>query len=61
MKKVTIGLTVFDAQRLYDHMGTMPWAPLSWSTKLRRKLSTVLRDHWAEIDEESPFDGAQYE
>ena len=39
---VGITLSWDDAQCLYDHTGTMPWVPGSWSKNVRDELSEVL-------------------
>ncbi len=45
---VTITLSYKDAQALYDHTGTMPWAPESWSNNIRAELSEVLHTAYGE-------------
>jgi len=35
-------MTYADAQALYDHTGTMPYAPGSWSNNVREELSEIL-------------------
>jgi hypothetical protein len=42
---VSITLSRADAQALYDHTGTMPHAPGSWSNAVRGELSEALRNH----------------
>ena len=40
--ELTITLTRNEAQCLYDHTGTMPYAPGSWSHNVRARLSEAL-------------------
>lgn len=40
--KLVLPLSRWEAQALYDHTGTMPHAPGSWSNNLRDALSQLL-------------------
>lgn len=40
--EILLGLSTASAQALYDHTGTMPWAPGSWTHTVRRALSDEL-------------------
>lgn len=39
---VLIALSMRDARQLYEHTGTMPFAPGSWSHHVRAELSSAL-------------------
>jgi hypothetical protein len=41
---VSLELSYTDAQRLYEHLGTMPYAPGSWSHVIRAELSDALHE-----------------
>lgn len=62
MKKITLELDPSDAQGLYDHTGTMPSAPGSWSNNVRAALSEALaarrppNDFWLGINCGHPAD-----
>jgi hypothetical protein len=41
---VKLELPYMDAQSLYEHIGTMPYAPGSWSNIVREELSEALHE-----------------
>lgn len=53
-KWVAVALTEEDARKLYDHTGTMPHEPDTWTGRVRRELASVLEPQVQQDEQPTP-------